>query len=192
MSVALAYDTILNPEDELRELIEGCIANSRSAQASLYKRFYPKMMAMVRRYFPEKDKADEILNNGFLRAFQKMDTFAFRGSFEGWLRRVIFTCIANYAEQNVSYSKHIQLVEKDEVITKDLASGLFYDDLLKMVYDLPEKERIVFNMYVFEEMSHKEIAKSIGLTEGTSKWYLSEARKHLKEKIVRHQLHFKK
>src|SRR5690606_14275412 len=150
------------------------------------------MMGMVRRYFPAQELAEEILNNGFLRAFQKIESYGFKGSFEGWLRKIIFHAISDYAKSQVKYSDHILLVEKDEFVHKDAASDLYYDDLMKLVYDLPETARIVFNMYVFESKSHKEIAQSIGISEGTSKWYLAEARKMLKQKIEKLELHLKR
>ncbi len=191
MSVALAYNTVLNQTDELQELIEGCIQNKRGAQAKLYHQFYPRMMAMVRRYFPEQVLAEEILNNGFLRAFKKLDTYSFKGSFEGWLRRIVFHAVADYASSNVKYKDHIVLIEKDQLLHKDHASGLYYNDLMRLVQELPIATRTVFNMFVMEELPHKEIAKRLNISEGTSKWHVSEARKILKEKIERQNLHIK-
>ncbi len=192
MALALAYTNILTGTSELDALISGCVHNERGAQAKIYELFYPRMMGMVRRYFPAQELAEEILNNGFLRAFQKIESYGFKGSFEGWLRKIIFHAISDYAKSQVKYSDHILLVEKDEFVHKDAASDLYYDDLMKLVYDLPETARIVFNMYVFESKSHKEIAQSIGISEGTSKWYLAEARKMLKQKIEKLELHLKR
>lgn len=182
----------MNETDEIQELIDGCIHNRRGAQAKLYHQFSPKMMAMVRRYFPEQTLAEEILNNGFLRAFQKLHTYSFKGSFEGWLRRIVFHAVADYASSNVKYKERIILVEKDELIHKDHAAGLYYQDLLKLVQSLPEATRTVFNMFVMEELPHKEIAKHLNISEGTSKWHVSEARRLLKDKIERQNLHLKK
>lgn len=191
MSIALAYHNVLNQADELQELINECIENKRGAQAKLYHQFYPRMMAMVRRYFPEMSLAEEILNNGFLRAFQKLHTYSFKGSFEGWLRRIVFHAVADYAAANVKYKERIILVEKDQLIHKDHASGLYYDDLMKLVQALPDATRTVFNMFVMEELPHKEIAKKLNISEGTSKWHVSEARRILKEKIEKQGLHIK-
>jgi len=177
--------------DELQELIDGCIRNERGAQAKLYHLFYPRMMSMVRRYFPDQVHAEEILNNGFLRAFQKIDSFSFKGSFEGWLRRIVFHAVADYANANVKYKEKVVLVEKDELVHKDHASKLYYNDLMKLVQTLPEATRTVFNMFVMEEMPHKDIAKMLKISEGTSKWHVSEARRLLKEKIEQQNLHIK-
>ena len=192
MSFALAYSNILTGTSELEELITGCARNERGAQAKLYELFYPRMMGMVRRYFPAQELAEEILNNGFLRAFQKIDNYGFKGSFEGWLRKIVFHAVSDYAKTQVKYSDNILLVEKDEFIIRDAASSLYYEDLMKLVFELPETARIVFNMYVFDDQSHKEISKYLGISEGTSKWYLSEARKTLKLKIEKLGLHLKK
>ncbi|MNU63673.1 ECF RNA polymerase sigma factor SigE [compost metagenome] len=192
MSFSLAYHNVLTSTSELEALITGCVRNERGAQAKLYELFYPKMMGMVRRYFPASELAEEILNNGFLRAFQKMGSYGFKGSFEGWLRKIVFHSVSDFAKSQVKYSDNVLLVEKDEFVLKDAASNMYYDDLMKLVYSLPETARVVFNMYVFEDLSHKEISKHIGISEGTSKWYLSEARKILKEKIEKQGLHLKK
>lgn len=192
MSVALAYNNVSVKTDELQELIYGCSRNERGAQGKLYHLFYPRMMSMVRRYFPEQVQAEEILNNGFLRAFQKIDTYSFKGSFEGWLRRIVFHAVADYASSNTKYKENIVLVEKDELIHKDHAGRLYYNDLMSLVHQLPEATRTVFNMFVLDDLPHKQIAKTLGISEGTSKWHVSEARRMLKEKVEKLNLHLKK
>lgn len=183
MSIALTYSKVLYETDELIELIHGCIRNERTAQARLYHHFYPKMMAMVRRYFPQTEHAEEILNNGFLKAFQKVNTFQFKGSFEGWLRKIVFHSISDYVKANVKYSSNTILDDKDYFIPTVDADNILYKDLLKLIQDLPCTSRIVFNMYVMEGLPHKKIGEMLSMSEGTSKWHLSEARKILKNKI---------
>ncbi|MFT4061385.1 MAG: sigma-70 family RNA polymerase sigma factor [Edaphocola sp.] len=188
----MAYNNVLVKTDELEELITGCSRNERGAQARLYHLFYPRMMSMVRRYFPEPVHAEEILNNGFLRAFQKIDSYSFKGSFEGWLRRVVFHAVADYANANAKYRERIMLVEKDELVHRDHAQGLYYNDLMNLVQELPDNTRTVFNMFVVEDLPHKQISKILGISEGTSKWHMSEARRILKEKVEKLNLHIKK
>jgi RNA polymerase sigma-70 factor (ECF subfamily) len=192
LSIALAYQHILHQADELEALIEGCSRNERGAQNKLYELFYPKMMALVRRYFPEEFAAEEILNNGFLRAFQKIDKYSFRGSFEGWLRQIFRHAVADYVKKNLSYKTQIVLAEKEEMVRKDSVANLYYEDLMKLVQSLPETARIVFNMFAIDGLSHKEISDLLNIKEGTSKWYVAEARKELKIKIEALELHFKK
>ena len=183
---------MLHQADELEALIKGCSRNERGAQNKLYELFYPKMSALVRRYFPEPEAADEILNNGFLRAFKKIDKYSFKGSFEGWLRRIFRHAVTDYAKSNLSYKEQIKLIDKEAYVRKDVVAELYYKDLMNLVQGLPEKTRIVFNLFAIDGMSHKEIAKRLKIKEGTSKWYVSEARKELKIKIEASDLHLKK
>src|SRR6185437_7298922 len=158
----------------------------------LYKLFYPKMMAMVRRYIDQNMQAEEVLNNGYLRAFQKIQQYTFQGSFEGWLRKIVFHAVSDYVKQNIRYSEKVVLVEKDQYVHKDHAERLYYNQLLQLVQTLPDATRAVFNMYVLEGFSHKEISKMLNISEGTSKWHLSEGRRLLKDKIEKLQLHINK
>jgi len=191
LPIALAY-TVAGQTTELQELIQGCIRNERSAQEKVYKLFYSKMMALVKRYIDQDMQAEEVLNNGFLRAFQKVEQYTFQGSFEGWLRKIVFHAVSDYVKQNIKYSEKIMLVEKDQYVHKDHADRLYYDQLLQLVQSLPGATRAVFNMYVMEGFSHKEIGKMLGISEGTSKWHLSEGRRILKDKIEKLQLHLNK
>lgn len=191
MSIALAY-TVQGQASELEELIHGCIRNERAAQEKLYKMFYPRMMSVVRRYIDSEMQAEEVLNNGFLRAFQKVQQYTFQGSFEGWLRKIVFHAVSDYVKQNVRYNEKVVLMEKDEFVHKDHADRLYYNQLMELVHTLPVATRTVFNMYVMDGYSHKEIGKIVGISEGTSKWHLSEGRRILKDKIERLQLHIKK
>lgn len=191
MSIALSY-TIPGQTNELQELIQGCARNERGAQEKLYHLFYPRMMGVVRRYIDHTEQAEEVLNNGFLRAFQKIDQYTFQGSFEGWLRKIVFHAVSDYVKQNSRYNEKIMLVEKDQYVEKDHADRMYYNELLEMVQSLPVATRSVFNMYVMEGLSHKEIGKVLGISEGTSKWHLSEGRRILKDKIEKLNLHLKK
>jgi RNA polymerase sigma-70 factor (ECF subfamily) len=150
------------------------------------------MMALVKRYIDQEMQAEEVLNNGFLRAFQKVEQYTFQGSFEGWLRKIVFHAVSDYVKQNHKYNEKVVLVEKDQLIHKDHADRLYYNELLGLVQSLPGATRAVFNMYVMEGFSHKEIGKTLGISEGTSKWHLSEGRRILKDKIEKLNLHLKK
>jgi RNA polymerase sigma factor (sigma-70 family) len=190
LSIALGYTTT-GHASELEQLIQGCIRNERAAQEKVYHLFYPRMMALVRRYIDQEVQAEEVMNNGFLRAFQKVKQYNFQGSFEGWLRKIVFHAVADYVKQNVKYATNVVLVEKEEYVHKDHADKLYYDQLLLLVQALPDATRAVFNMYVMDGYTHKEIAGILGISEGTSKWHLSEGRKVLKEKIEKLQLQYK-
>ena len=190
MSIALAYTTT-GQATELEQLIQGCIRNERGAQEKLYHLFYPRMMAVVRRYIDQEMQAEEVLNNGFLRAFQKVKQYNFQGSFEGWLRKIVFHAVADYVKQHARYNSSVVLIEKDELVHKDHADKMYYDQLLEMVQSLPDATRAVFNMYVMEGFTHKEIGNLLGISEGTSKWHLSVGRRVLKERIEKAELNLK-
>jgi len=190
LSIALAY-SVSGQTSELQELIQGCSRNERVSQEKMYRLFYGRMMALVRRYIDQPDQAEEVLNNGFLRAFQRVGQYTFQGSFEGWLRKIMFHSVSDYVKQHVRYNSNVVLVEKDEYIEKDHADRLYYNQLLELVQALPEATRAVFNLSVMEGFTHKEIGKLLNISEGTSKWHLSEGRRQLKEKIERLELQFK-
>ena len=99
--------------------------------------------------------------------------------------------MADYVKQNARYANNTVLVEKDEYVHKDHADKLYYDQLVQLVQALPDATRTVFNMYVMDGFTHKEIGNMLGISEGTSKWHLSEGRRVLKEKIEKLELHLK-
>ncbi len=168
-------------DDSLRNIIHGCVDNKRSSQEALYKMFFPKMMSMCLRYTSDEDKAMMILNDGFLKVFKKIHTFEYRGSFEGWVRRLVFNSISDFFRKENKYLK-LMLFEEAEKETKELViDKLFYDDLLKLINKLPGNTHKVFNLYAIEGYNHREISEQLGISEGTSKWHLSEARKKLKQ-----------
>jgi RNA polymerase sigma factor (sigma-70 family) len=184
LNAALSY--IGTQQDtELLAIIHGCKEGKRVSQEKLYKMMYPKMMSMVKRYTNQYQYhlAEEILNNGFLKVFQKVDSYKFEGSFEGWVRRVIYHSIFDYVRQNVKYNEKVVFVEKDEVVNSDLASNMHYEELMGLVQTLSDSTRAVFNMFVIDGMSHREISETLGISEGTSKWHLFEARRILKMKV---------
>lgn len=184
MKTALSY--IETQENmELHAMINGCLNGERASQEKLYKLYYPKMMSMVKRYtnFNEYHLAEEILNNGFLKVFQKIDSYGFKGSFEGWVRKIIYHSIFDFVRQNMRYREKVVLVEKDDTFNQDLASNLHYEELMKLVQELPSNTRTVFNMFAIEGFSHQEICEHLKINIGTSKWHLFEARRILKEKL---------
>ena len=175
------------------EIINGCIRNDRSFQEILYRRHFAVMMQMCLRYTNwDRDRAFEILNDGFLRVFKKIQTFEGKGSLQGWIRRLIFHAISDYFKANRQYADSIVLEEHD---TEGLRSNdsshtnvglgnLYFEDLLKMVDSLPPATREVFRLYAIEGFTHVEIAEQLDISVGTSKWHLSTAREKLKMMII--------
>ena len=166
-----------------QELVSGCAANDRRAQEALYRHFFPEMLRMCRRYTRDEDTAIEIANNGFLRVFKKIHLFEFKGSLEGWIRRLVYRCMADYYRKNARYLHFLVLEDHDQGVS---AKGLepFYEaDILRAVGTLPPTSQEVFRLYAIEGYSHAEIADNLHMSEGTSKWHLSTARQKLRELI---------
>ena len=175
--------TMLGHRSELEKLIEDCIRNNRVAQEKLYHLFFPRMMAFVRRYIDIKIDAIKVLNTGFKHAYMSIKLYAFEGSFEGWLRKHIFYSVTDYVKLITRFSPQGFIIERDEFISKDSTDRVYYDQLVSLIEGLPAPTRAVFNMYVMEGFTHKEICKVLEISQSTSKWYLSSGRATLKEKI---------
>ena len=168
-----------------QELVEGCTANDRRTQEVLYRRFFPEMLRMCLRYTRDEDTAIEIVNNGFLRVFKKIHTFAFKGSLEGWVRRLVYHSMADYYRDNARYLHFLVLEERDEAVPERGHEGFFEEDILRAVRTLPPTSQEVFRLYAIEGYSHAEIAQNLHMSEGTSKWHLSTARQKLRDLLNR-------
>jgi RNA polymerase sigma factor (sigma-70 family) len=166
-----------------QELVHGCTLNDRRAQEALYRRFYPEMMRMCMRYTRDEECAMEIINNGFLRVYKKIHTFAFKGSLEGWVRRLVYHSVADYFRENSKYMHFLVFEDHDEAVA-DTSNDQFYEeDILQVVRTLPPVSQEVFRLYAIDGYSHAEIADRLQMSEGTSKWHLSTARAKLREKL---------
>ncbi len=173
------------PKINIEEVIKGCIENERNAQEILYKKYFPTMMSMTHRYTQDPDKAMDIVNNGFLRVFKKIHLYKNQGSLEGWIRRLIFHALSDYFRSKKSSVKFMVLEDynlNDQTSSHD---QLYYDDLMKLVEGLPNMTKNVFVKYAIEGFNHREIGKIYDISEGTSKWHLSNARKILIERIAK-------
>jgi RNA polymerase sigma factor (sigma-70 family) len=181
------------------DIAKRCAANERAAQELLYRRFFQPMLQMCLRYTDgDKDRALEILNDGFLRVFKKIHLFEGRGSLEGWIRRLVFHAVSDYYKANDAYLKNVVFDElpienQSNIVSKHDDTGgalgkLFFEDLLVLVDFLPPATREVFKLYAIEGFSHAEIGEQLNITTGTSKWHLSEARNKLKVMLERRSI----
>ena len=168
------------------DLVAGCAANDRRAQEALYRRFFPEMLRMCRRYTRDEDTALEILNNGFLRAFKKIHTFSFKGSLEGWIRRLVYHSMADYYRDNARYLHFLVLEDHDRPVQENSHEGFYEEDILRAVRTLPPVSQEVFRLYAIEGYSHADIVVTLQMSEGTSKWHLSTARQKLRELLAHH------
>ncbi|OSZ79187.1 hypothetical protein CAP35_13305 [Chitinophagaceae bacterium IBVUCB1] len=176
--------------DELTQLVRDCIANNRAAQKKLYDHYAPFVYGVIRRYLFNTEGAEEVLNDTFYKVFTKMDQYGFKGSIEGWMRRIAINQVTDHLRRNGKFENEVHPDPDTHPIdarTDDNQIGkLSYKELLAVVHQLPDTHRMVFNLYVFEDMPHKEIATLLQLTEGNCRWYLNDARRRLKEKLINH------
>jgi RNA polymerase sigma-70 factor (ECF subfamily) len=162
-------------------LVAGCQRNDRLSQERFYRKFFPAMYRMCRRYANNEDEILEILNNGFLKVFTKIDTFQFKGSLEGWVRRIVFHSLADYYRKQDRKLKFLQVEDWDQPTDSRALDKLYFEDLISIVDRLPAATREVFWRYAVEGFNHAEIGEQLGISVGTSKWHLSNARKKMKE-----------
>lgn len=168
------------------ELIAKCIAQDRVAQYTLYNRHAKKMLAVCYRYSKNREDAEDTLSEGFVRVFEKLDTYRGTGSFEGWMRRIMVNvAIEKFRKQSIKFTdiKNSEYAHASLASDEDIASNINAKELLSLVQKLPPTYQMVFNLYAFEGLKHKEIAQLLGISEGTSKSNLSDARTWLKKGI---------
>lgn len=171
----------------LNKLIKKCANNDRVAQEEIYQLFAGKLFSICLKYSKNKQEAQDNFQDGFITIFSKIGQFNFKGSFEGWLKRVMVnTILLKYRKKRV-----LNIVTEDipdEVIVDvDDDVEISLDFLLNLINELPERYRLVFNMYVLDGYSHKEISSMLLIAEGTSKSNLARARGILKQKIEAYQ-----
>lgn len=174
-------------KQELDKIISACLANKQSAQKELYELFSPKMYGVCLSYAVDRDEAADLLQEGFIKVFEKLESFKNEGSFEGWIRRIIVnTALENFRKKNKMYLVNIvkldvvDEIEDDEI---DFFSDIEISYVLQIIQDLAPRYRMVLNLYALEGYSHKKIAEYMGISEGTSKSQLARARAILVEKV---------
>jgi len=170
---------------DLKGLIKGCLARDRSSQKKIYDIYSSTMMGLCMRYCRSKEEAEEVLQDGFLQVFKNIGQFGFRGSFEGWLRRIMINCALQRYRNTLRDFKLVSLTELTNFHPTEsvLINSLSEKELIELVQALPPACRMVFNLYVFEGLKHREIAELLQVTVGTSKSNLSDARQILKRQL---------
>ncbi len=179
-----------------KELIEGCVKNERAKQKMLYEKYAPKFYAICLRYSKDRAEADDILQDGFLKIFTKINQFSQEYSFEGWMRKIIVNTAITHYKQNLKhyYQKEIDEINEAEIESYEVNESEFtQEELLLVIQSLAEGYKLVFNLYAIEGYKHKEIAEILGIDVATSKSQFHRARKIIharlkeisKEKVTR-------
>ncbi len=178
----------LQASGELQALVRDCIAGNRLAQKKMYDTYAPVVYGVIRRYLNNQSAAEEVLNDTFYRVFTKLSQYTFTGAIEGWMRRIAINLITDHLRKHTKFEQEVhpeQMVETG-VDTDTQIGKLAYKELLALIHQLPATQRMVFNLYVFEDLPHKDIAQLMQITENNCRWHLNDARRRLKEKINNH------
>jgi RNA polymerase sigma factor (sigma-70 family) len=169
------------------ELIKGCLKGTAHYQRLLYQRFAAKMLTVCMRYAINREEAEDTLHEGFIVVFNRLHQFRMDGSFEGWIRKIMLNKAIDAFRKKSPMQTVVDIGDvSDEIAApEDVLSTIGFNDLLRMVQELPPTYKMVFNLYVFEGMSHKEISDMLGTAVATSKSNLFNARALLKKKILK-------
>lgn len=169
-------------------MVQGCIREDRACQQELFQRYAGKMLAVCLRYARHRMEAEDLLQDAFVKVFDNMARFEFKGSFEGWIRRIVInTALKNYSKKSFQQEQIGLDNQPDHALSPCVYDNLGAEHLLNLVNQLPDGYRVVFNLYAVEGYSHKEIGDMLGVQESTSRSQLVKARKMLQTMVLETQ-----
>lgn len=170
------------------DLIAGCIAGDRKMQEELYNRFASKMYAVCLRYANNADDAQDLLQEGFIKVYKNLHRFRAEGSFEGWVRRVFINSSIEHYRRKAAKLSTVSDKEESTIEDHDISAidTLAEKDIINLIQDLSPGYRTVFNLYVIEGYSHREIGEMLNISEGTSKSQLARAKGILQKKVTQY------
>jgi RNA polymerase sigma-70 factor (ECF subfamily) len=168
-----------------QQLIDGCKKGDRLVQKEFYETYSRKMMGVCLRYVGDRETARDILQEGFIKVFTGMDSYAGAGSFEGWMRKIFVNCALEYLRKSDVLRDAAELNYSHEIFHSghSVIAEMSASELMKIVQQLPAGFRAVFNLFAIEGFSHKEISDMLGITESTSRSQYTRARQLLQRKI---------
>ncbi len=172
----------------LSDLLAGCLRNQRKSQELLYRQFYGYAMSVCLRYCSTREGAVEVLNDGFLKVFTRLDQYDPAQPFKGWLRRILINASIDHYRQEVRHHLHEDIDSAQQTVASESAdafSQLAHNDLMQLIQRLSPAYRLVFNLYVMDGFTHDEIAGQLGISVGASKSNLARARENLRL-LLRH------
>jgi RNA polymerase sigma factor (sigma-70 family) len=171
-------------------IVHGCLKNDTTAQRELYNRYSPKMLAVCYRFAHNRDDAEDMLQEGFIKVFKQLHTFENRGAFEGWIRRiVVHTCI-NILKKNKKFSESVNIIHATGVqVREESIQGIVQaKQVVECIRLLPVGYRTVLNLYAIEGFSHKEISQMLDIEESTSRSQFTRAKTMLEEILIRKRI----
>ncbi|MDF2433469.1 MAG: hypothetical protein JWP44_3100 [Mucilaginibacter sp.] len=168
---------------QVEKLVKGCVNNNRQDQEALYKLFHADMLRVCRNYLPDKELAKEAFNMGFLKVFQSIKNFdAAAGELGGWIRKIMIYTAIDLCRKELKFNTVAADEQEwdDTFISPSVLEKLYFEDILENIRTLPYATQTVFNLSVLDGFTHKEISEQLNISEGTSRWHLSEAKKQLR------------
>ena len=171
---------------KLESLIEGCRRREPRAQRELYDKLAPAMLAVCQRYMKDREAAKDVMQDGFVKLFEKIGSYKGEGSFEGWARRLFVNTALMQLRRNdaLKFSDNIEDSQAMQMTHSNTLEKMGADEILELVNSMPDGFRTVFNLYVIEGYSHEEIAGMLSISEGGSRSQLSHARSWLRKKLL--------
>ena len=175
---------VINLHQHEKEVIELAVENNRHAQHQIYSKFAPKMLSVCRQYIKDVHQGEDVMITAFMKVFTNLKNFEHKGSFEGWIRRIMINECISY----IRVQKKVTFIEDEYYVEEKhnyIESQFAVEDIQFLIDNLPDGYRMVFNLYCIEGFKHQEIASMLGINEGTSKSQLSHARKMLQDTIIK-------
>jgi RNA polymerase sigma-70 factor, ECF subfamily len=175
---------VINLHKDEKEIIELAANNNRHAQQKIYSKFAPKMLSVCRQYIKDVQQAEDVMITAFMKVFINLKNFEHKGSFEGWMRRIMVNESISY----IRVQKKVKFMEDENYVEErhnNIDSQFSVEDIQFLIDSLPDGYKMVFNLYCIEGYKHQEIAAMLGINEGTSKSQLSHARKMLQDTILK-------
>lgn len=179
----------MDKKSQEKKIIKGCRAGKAKAQQLLYELYYGKMMSVCIRYTKNREEAQDILQEGYMKVFRSIKNFKEEGSLEGWVRRIMVNTAINYYNKHKKYQANSSIEEEYNELPEssfndeEIIQRMGYEDILKLIQTLSPAYQTVFNLYAIEGYTHKEIAEMLHISEGTSKSNLAKARMKLQKQV---------
>lgn len=171
-------------------ILQGCLKNHAAAQRELYQRYSPKMLAVCFRFAHNREDAEDMLQDGFIKVFLQIHTFSNKGAFEGWIRRIIVHTCINHLKKNKRFNESVDLIQANsaQVREESIPSIVQAKQIVDCIRLLPIGYRTVLNLYAIEGYSHKEISRMLEIEESTSRSQYTRARQMLEDILVKRNL----
>ncbi len=168
------------------DLLQGCIANDRKVQKLLYEQFYEFAMTVAMRYSRDEMDAADIMSHAFVKVFKSIKSYdSTKGSLHAWIKRIVVNEGLDHIKSRERFSENVELETVDEPpINNSVLEEMGAEEIMELIAKLPPATHAVFVLYAVEGYNHREIAEKLGISEGTSKWHLSEARKTLQKQLA--------